>query len=93
MTITEAERYRKAVLESAPLWIHGESTISNVEELVIIADHYKVDVPRYIQHFIYSENPNHVVATGAWKNIFSFLTRLSNKIQAKENNTTRPKEC
>lgn len=87
MGITEAERYRKSVIESAPKWVRGESTISNTEELSIIADHYKVNMPSYTHHFLYSRNPNNLVATGAWKALLKFLTRLANKIQEKEDKT------
>lgn len=85
MNIPETERYRKAVIESAPKWVQGESTISNVEELSIIADHYKVNMPTYTHHFLYSRNPNNLAATGAWKALSNFLTRLAKKIQEVEN--------
>lgn len=84
MNISETERYTKAVIESAPKWVHGESTISNTEELSIIADHYKVNMPSYTHHFLYSRNPNNLVATGAWKALSNFLTRLAKKIQEVE---------
>ena len=87
MNVTEATNYREAVIASAPEWVQGKSTISNAGELITIADHYNVSVPKYTQHFLYSENPNHLVATGAWKGLSNFLTRLANKIQAKESNT------
>ena len=83
MTVVEVERTRKSIIESAPKWVLGEFTITHSEELLIIADHYKVDVPRYIKYFDYSENPNHVAATGAYCNLLRFLTRLANKIKEK----------
>lgn len=84
MNITESERYRKAVIASAPKWVRGESTISNDEELSIIANHYKVSMPSYAHHFLYSRNPDNLVATGAWKALTKFLTRLAKKIQEVE---------
>lgn len=73
MSPIETERYRKAIIESAPMWVCGESPISNVEELCLIADHYEVDVPMYVQHFLYSRNPDNLVATGAFYNLSRFL--------------------
>lgn len=76
MTINESEKYRAAIIRSAPEWARGENTIGSQEELCIIADYYGVTLPRYMEHFRYSNSPNHVSATGAHKGILRTLGKL-----------------
>lgn len=83
---TAKDKCKKTIynLESATAWVRGESVISNVEELLSIADHYNINLPRYSHHFLYSENPNHLVATGAWRGLSNFLTKLANRVREVE---------
>lgn len=78
--------YERVVIDSAKDWINGEATIGNQMELVMIADHYGVRLPACMYHFQYSENPNHVCATGAFKTIYKTLDKLAAAINARVNN-------
>lgn len=80
MTAKQQMEYNEAVIASAKDWISGKSTINGVEELVIIAEYYKVYLPKYTVNFICSENPNHVKATGAYKALLSLMERLKKAI-------------
>ena len=82
MTIPEAEAYRVAVIRSAADWARGESTIDNQEELCVIADYYGVDLPLYMRHFLYSNGPDHVSASGAPASVFKGILRTLKKLQA-----------
>ena len=86
MTAEQAMNYERVVIDSAKDWINGEATIGNQMELVIIADHYGVRLPACMYHFQYSENPNHVCATGAFKTIYKTLDKLAAAINARVNN-------
>lgn len=84
MNYKDSEEYRQKVIDSALDWAKGVSPISNQEELVIIADHYNVSVPRYTCNFIKSDNPDTVTATGSYKGLLKLLQRLKQKILRKE---------
>lgn len=86
MTAEQAMNYERVVIDSAKDWINGEPTIGNQMELVMIADHYGVRLPACMYHFQYSENPNHVCATGAFKTIYKTLDKLAAAINARVNN-------
>lgn len=86
MTAEQAMNYERVVIDSAKDWINGEATIGNQMELVMIADHYGVRLPACMYHFQYSENPNHVCATGAFKTIYKTLDKLAAAINARANN-------
>lgn len=86
MTAEQAINYERVVIDSAKDWINGEATIGNQMELVMIADHYGVRLPACMYHFQYSENPNHVCATGAFKTIYKTLDKLAAAINARVNN-------
>ena len=86
MTAEQAMNYERVVIDSAKDWINGEATIGNQMELVMIADHYGVRLPACMYHFQYSENPNHVCATGAFKTIYRTLDKLAAAINARVNN-------
>lgn len=86
MTEEQAMNYERVVIDSAKDWINGEATIGNQMELVMIADHYGVRLPACMYHFQYSENPNHVCATGAFKTIYKTLDKLAAAINARVNN-------
>lgn len=86
MTVEQAMNYERVVIDSAKDWINGEATIGNQMELVMIADHYGVRLPACMYHFQYSENPNHVCATGAFKTIYKTLDKLAAAINARVNN-------
>ena len=86
MTAEQAMNYERVVIDSAKDWINGEATIGNQMELVMIADHYGVRLPACMYHFQYSENPNHVCATGALKTIYKTLDKLAAAINARVNN-------
>jgi hypothetical protein len=86
MTAEQAMNYERVVIDSAKDWINGEATIGNQMELVMIADHYGVRLPACMYHFQYSENPNHVCATGAFKTIYKTLDKLAAAINARVNN-------
>lgn len=85
MTTEQAMNYEKIVIDSAKDWVNGESTIGNQMELVMIADHYGVKLPACMYHFMYSDNPNHVCATGAHKTIYKTLDKLATAIKIKMN--------
>ena len=86
MTAEQAMNYERVVIDSAKDWINGEATIGNQMELVMIADHYGVRLPACMYHFQYSENPNHVCATEAFKTIYKTLDKLAAAINARVNN-------
>ena len=86
MIVEQAISYERIVIDSAKDWINGEATIGNQMELVMIADHYGVRLPVCMYHFQYSENPNHVCATGAFKTIYKTLDKLAAAINARVNN-------
>ena len=86
MTAEQAMNYERVVIDSAKDWINGEATIGNQMELVMIADHYGVRLPACMYHFQYSENPNHLCATGAFKAIYRTLDKLAAAINARVNN-------
>lgn len=83
MTIHEAESYRATVLRSAVDWAHSEHTIDPLE-LSVLSVHYGVDLPSGIQHFRYSNGPEHVVAVQAHKSILRTLKKLQAAILKKE---------
>ena len=80
----DSENYRNCVIKSAPDWTKGLQPISNTSELVIIADHYNISLPRYVSNFVSSQNPNELVATGSWKGLIKLLKRLETRIIEKE---------
>lgn len=84
MNYSNYEKYRQSVVASASDWVKGLSSISNQEELIIIADYYKVSVPRYACNFIYSNSPDTVSAYGSHKGLLKLLQRLKRKILEKE---------
>ena len=86
MTTEQAMNYERIVIDSAKDWINGEADIGNQMELVMIADYYGVRLPACMYHFQYSENPNHVCATGAFKTIYKTLDKLAAAIKARTNN-------
>lgn len=86
MTAEQAMNYERVVIDSAKDWINGEADIGNQMELVMIAEHYGVRLPACMYHFQYSENPNHVCATGAFKTIYKTLDKLAAAINARVNN-------
>lgn len=85
MNTQQAMAYHKAVIESAKDWVNGNSCIGNQEELVIIADYYKVKLPKAMRHFQYSNNPNEVCLTGAPKTIYDTMGKLERAIRKAEN--------
>ena len=84
MNTEEAIKHKKAVIESAKLWVVGESTICNQVELTIIAEHYNVNLPYAMGHFRYSNNPEHACLTGAPNTVLKTLRRLANAIRKAE---------
>lgn len=80
MTTQQAISYEQAIIDSGMEWVNGESTIDGVEELAILAGNYGVRLPACMYHFVRSDNPNHVSATGAHKTIIKVLDRLKNAI-------------
>lgn len=87
MTTEQTMNYERIVIDSAKDWINGEAAIGNQMELVVIADHYGVKLPACMYHFQYSENPNHVCATGAFKTIYKMLDKLAAAIKTRVNNS------
>lgn len=85
MTAEQAMNYERVVIDLAKDWINGEATIGNQMELVMIADHYGVRLPACMYHFQYSENPNHVCTTGAFKTIYKTMDKLAVAIRATVN--------
>ncbi len=84
MNIEQSEEYRKAVIASAKEWVMEEHPIGSQMEIIVIADHYGVDLPLYFKHFRYSNEPNHVCATGCHKWILAKLEKLANEIKKQE---------
>lgn len=84
MDIQQCEDYKSAVVASAKSWVTGYHSIDNQMEILIIADYYGVELPMYFHHFKFSNNPNHVCATGAHKSILKKLEKLSKVIKANE---------
>lgn len=85
MNTQQAIQYEKLVIASAKDWINGETEIGNQFDLCMIADHYGVKLPTCMYHFQYSNNPNHVCATGAFKTIYKTLDKLATAIRKAEN--------
>lgn len=84
MTIQESENYRLAVIDSAKTWVLGKTSIDNQMELMIIADHYNINLPACVKHFYCSNNPDHVSASGAFKSIQRVLSQLKAAILKQE---------
>lgn len=84
MTTQEAERYYAAIVISAKDWARGLHTIDSQMELCVIAEHYGVELPLYAKHFRFSNNPDHVNATGAHRGLLRTLGKLRNAILKKE---------
>lgn len=85
MNTKQAVDYEKIVLASAKDWVNGEADIGNQMELLMIAEHYGVKLPACMYHFQYSNDPNHVCATGAFKTIYKTLDKLAAAIRKAEN--------
>lgn len=85
MTTEKSIEYEKVVIESAKDWINGEASIGNQIELIMIADHYGVKLPACMHHFQYSNDPNQVCATGAFKTIYKTMNKLAAAIRADVN--------
>lgn len=85
MNTKQAVDYEKIVLASAKDWVNGEADIGNQMELLMIAEHYGVKLPACMYHFQYSNDPNHVCATGAFKTIYKMLDKLAAAIRKAEN--------
>lgn len=85
MNTQQAIQYEKAVIASAKDWINGKTDIGSQLDLCIIADHYRVKLPSCMYHFQYSNNPNHICATGAFKTIYKTLDKLAAVIRKAEN--------
>lgn len=85
MTTKQAIDYEKAVLASAKEWVNGETDIGSQMELLMIAEHYGVKLPACMYHFQYSNDPNHVCATGAFRTIYKTLDKLAAAIRKAEN--------
>lgn len=77
MNTKQALQWEKDVLESAKLWVNGESCIGSQYELVLIAEKYHVKLPQCMHHFIYSNSPDHVKLTGAHKTVMKTLAKLA----------------
>lgn len=88
MITKEALEYEEDVIASAKDWLNGKAPINNQMELAIIADHYGVKLPACIHYFRYSDNPNDICATGAFKTIYKTIDKLAKAIKAVE---VRPK--
>lgn len=84
MTTEQAIKYEDEVIESAKEWIYGENSIDNQIELLMIAEYYNVRLPSCCHHFIYSDSPNDLCATGAFKTLYKVLDKLKNAIIKKE---------
>lgn len=85
MNTKQAVDYEKIVLASAKDWVNGEADIGNQMELLMIAEHYGVKLPACMYHFQYSNDPNHVCTTGAFKTIYKTLDKLAAAIRKAEN--------
>lgn len=85
MNTKQAIDYEKVVLASAKEWVNGEMDIGNQMELLMIAEHYGVKLPACMYHFQYSNDPDHVCATGAFKTIYKTLDKLAAAIRKAEN--------
>lgn len=85
MNTKQAVDYEKIVLASAKDWVNGEMDIGNQMELLMIAEHYGVKLPACMYHFQYSNDPDHVCATGAFKTIYKTLDKLAAAIRKAEN--------
>lgn len=83
MNTEQAINYEKAVVNSALEWVSGNSEINGIIELLLIASAYKINLPKCSYHFQYSENPNHLCATGGHKTLFKTLDKLKAAIQSK----------
>lgn len=83
MNVQESMKYTQSIIDSAIDWVSGDAPIHNEVELLIIADHYGVNLPACMHHFRYSNNPNHACATGAHKTIGKVLERLKTEIISK----------
>ena len=83
MTIQECYKYQSSILASAIDWANGQHTI-DAEEVVFLADHYRVSLPLYFEHFRYSSAPGNVCADGAHKGILKTLERLEKAIRSNE---------
>lgn len=84
MNAQEAIKYTKAVIDSAVEWVNGDAPIHSEIELLIIADHYGVNLPACMHHFRYSNSPNHACATGAHKTVSKVLNKLKVAIITKQ---------
>lgn len=76
MNTQQAIAYENAVIESARDWFLGENSIDGVEELALICEHYKINLPKSAEHFYSSENPNRLKADGGHKTLFKVLDKL-----------------
>lgn len=53
-------------------------------ELAIIADYYGVKLPACIHYFLYSDNPEDICATEAFKTIYKTIDKLAKAIKTAE---------
>ena len=76
MNTQQAITYENTVIESAREWFLGENSIDGVEELALICEHYRINLPKSAEHFHSSENPNRLMADGSHKTLFKVLDKL-----------------
>lgn len=77
MTIEEVDKRNNLILENAKLWAKGESCLPlEPIDIVVLGGYLNIRIPNCFHHFMYSDNPNYVSATGAFKTILKTLDKL-----------------
>jgi hypothetical protein len=77
----EALKLEQQVIESGKHWLTGDSSIDNQYELLVLAVHYNVKLPSCMHNFRYSNSPNEVCATGAFKTVYKTIDKLAEAIR------------
>ena len=82
MNIQQCEKRNKAIIENAKRWSKGEDCFRLKQlDVLILGETLNIRIPKSFKHFHYSDNPNHIITTGAEKSIFKTLDKIKNKLQ------------
>ncbi|HFD2033482.1 TPA: hypothetical protein ACF2DD_002059 [Clostridium perfringens] len=81
MEIKYIESRNESIIENAKLWAKGEECLSlEPLDILILGEVLNIKIPTCFHHFIRSESPTRVRASGAFKTIYKVLEKIQNKL-------------
>lgn len=77
LNIEQVENRNESIIENAKLWANNEECLP-IEplDIIILGDYFKIKIPSCFHHFVRSECPTTVRASGAFKTIYKVLDKI-----------------